>query len=537
METKPKILLVDDEPGVLLTLEAILAQEGYDVNAVNGGAEALAAIREGYYDLVLTDLKMPGVDGLAVLAEVQKRSPQTVTIMMTGYGSLGSALEAVQLGAYEYLVKPTEVAELKVAMRRSLERKRLSEIDTLYQVSRVVATSLEVETIASAISEAVERVLGLAYFCLVTFRRDGSTERCEDGLLSAFADPGLLAQVASGPVLLPREETPPALRQWAQGQQAGAVLLVPGIANQRLVCVLCAHNGAQNFELHAAARRFLQSLADQAALALESASLVAELRQNNQELAAANQKLQELDKLKSQFLSVATHELRTPLTILLGYNSMLEESLQSRLTPEEKGTLHESSSACKRLIRLVNSMLDINQIDSGRMQMNFAPADLRQLISGVVALFQHEARSRKIKLRSVAPAKLPRAVLDGERIQQVLINLVGNALKFTPSDGEVQVSVRHRPDQQAVQIAVRDTGTGIAPEDQERIFDEFAQVGRQIALRQRDGSGLGLAIAKRIVEAHHGSIKVSSTPGQGSTFTFTIPLASREEWAADAVTA
>src|SRR5579871_3363271 len=122
VSTAAKILIVDDEPGVLLTSRAILQQEGYDVEAAANGAEAVEAIRQRHYDLVLTDLKMPGIDGLGVLAEVRKRSPLTVTVMMTGYGSVGSALDAVQLGAYEYLLKPIEVEDLKQAVRRSLER-------------------------------------------------------------------------------------------------------------------------------------------------------------------------------------------------------------------------------------------------------------------------------------------------------------------------------------------------------------------------------------------------------------------------------
>ena len=124
VSTKAKILIADDEAGVLLTTQAILQAEGYDVEATSGGLEAIEAIRQRHYDLVLTDLKMPVVDGLGVLAEVRKRSPLTVTVMMTGYGSVISALDAVKLGAYEYLLKPIEVEDLKQAVRRSLERKR-----------------------------------------------------------------------------------------------------------------------------------------------------------------------------------------------------------------------------------------------------------------------------------------------------------------------------------------------------------------------------------------------------------------------------
>jgi two-component system sensor histidine kinase/response regulator len=175
------------------------------------------------------------------------------------------------------------------------------------------------------------------------------------------------------------------------------------------------------------------------------------------------------------------------------------------------------------LIRLVNSMLDINQIESGKMQMNFAPVDLRQLITGIVRLFQHEAQSRNVTLKAHVPARLPRVTADAERMQQVLINLVGNAMKFTPQEGQITISVRHRADVHAYEISVADTGIGIAPEDQERIFDEFAQIRRNNDGRHKDGSGLGLAIARRIVQAHEGQLTVTSKPGKGSVFSFLLP--------------
>src|SRR5262249_20873245 len=158
---------------------------------------------------------------------------------------------------------------------------------------------------------------------------------------------------------------------------------------------------------HASAQRFLNSLAAQAALALQNALLVSELKQQNEDIKVANAKLRELDMLKSRFLSVATHELRTPLSVILGYNSMLAESLEDRLSEEEKKTIFESVAACKRLIRLVNSMLDLNQIQAGKMKMNFAFADVRQIASGVVALLQSDARRRNINLGLELPARLP----------------------------------------------------------------------------------------------------------------------------------
>lgn len=535
---KPRILVVDDEANVLLTTSSILRMEGYEVDTVASGAAALRAIEERYYDLILTDLNMPQVNGLAVLAGVRERSPGTVTIMITGYGSVESAIEAVHLGAYEYLLKPTEVDDLKQAVRRSLERKRLSEIDTLYRVSQTITSSLDVATIASDVGDAVRNVLGVRRACLVALRRDRTPADCGEELRPLLLDPGIIMLLSSGQSIISEGAVAPlggndgvaAVAGWAERTGTRSYAFVPGLSNGHLACILCAAHGGERFEFHAAARRFLQSLAGQTALAVQNALLVAELKQQNEEITAANAKLRELDLLKSRFLSVATHELRTPLSVILGYNSMLAEGLEDRLSEEERTTLSESVAACKRLIRLVNSMLDLNQIESGKMQMEFTRQDMRQVISAVVALMQAEAHRRKIHVTLELPARLPRLMLDAERIQQVLINLIGNGIKFTPAGGQIKVAVRQR--ETSLEVSVCDTGIGIAPADQLHIFDEFSQVSHPAQRRPREGFGLGLAITKRIVEAHDGSISVASIPGKGSTFRFTLPLQSRQEKAA-----
>lgn len=520
---KAKILLVDDEPNVLMTVSAILKQEGYAVEPVEDGGAAVAAIRERQFDLVLTDLRMKGIDGLSVLAEVRRQSPNTVTVMMTGYGSVDSALEALQLGAYDYLLKPVEVSALKLAVQRSLERKRLSEIDTLYRVSRNIAQTHDHADIEAEIASAARQVLGVKNAHVLTTSRDGRLKHPESPLDWVLDDPQVLGILHRGEIATSGSELQAAVTR----PQPQAFVLVPGIVNDRLVCVLSADNDDEPFDFHPSAKRFLQGLAHQGALALENASLITELRRNNDTLAEANRKLLELDVLKSQFLSVATHELRTPLSVILGYNSMLGEALEDRLSEDERETLRESVAACKRLIRLVNSMLDITQIESGKMRMNFATADLRQVVHGVCALFQHEAKSAGLTLHTVVPHRLPRMQLDPERIEQVLVNLLGNAIKFTQSPGDINVAVKLASDKNVVQVSVSDTGIGIPAEEQAKIFDEFAQVRRQTNQRHREGSGLGLAIAKRIVEAHEGNLLVNSAPGRGSTFTFTLPVRQR----------
>ncbi|HVZ17752.1 MAG TPA: GAF domain-containing sensor histidine kinase, partial [Terriglobales bacterium] len=370
------------------------------------------------------------------------------------------------------------------------------------------------------IEEAARQALGVASAKIISFRRNGVVEPLVESTY-VFGTPEIKHRLETGAILTEESDL---LRPWAHTQGIQSYIAVPGMSQGKLVCVLVVHNNGAPYEFHASSIRFLQSLAGQCGLVLSNAALLAQLQQNNLELESANLKLRELDRLKSQFLSIATHELRTPLTIIMGYNSMLAESLHERATPEERELLQEAVAGCQRLIRLVNSMLDMNQIEAGKMRMHLAEADLSAVVRNAVNLFQAEASNKQVHLSLEVPSRLPRLLLDSDRIEQVVINLVGNAMKFTPEGGGIHISVRYESEAEIVSVSVQDTGIGIAPSDQEIIFDEFAQVQRHAKNHQWRGSGLGLTIAKRIVEAHSGHITLKSAPGQGSNFTFTLPV-------------
>ncbi len=510
---RARILLVDDEAPILKTTSEILRQQGFDVDEAADGFSALAAIEHTSYDLVLTDLKMDGMDGLELLSEVQKKSPQTATVMMTGYGTVESAIEAVRSGAYEFLMKPVSPQELKEAVHRCLERKRLSEIDTLYHVGNEIAAAEAASEVQAVVVNAVKRVLGAVNVAWISADREGNV-RPEAAQEPVFT-PGNLKALLSHQVVEGK----------GSGQEGAA--LIPGLANGKLVGVLYVDHGGEAFDYHASFQRFLAALARDAAMAIDRLSLIDELKQNNSTLAAANRRLQELDVLKSQFLSVATHELRTPLSIILGYNTMIEESAEERLTAEERGLLRESLVACKRLLRLVNSMLDLSQMQAGKLRLQLAPHNLADSLQAITKLFEAEAQRRGLQLRLEVAGPLPPVDVDAERIEQVIVNLVSNALKFTDTDGSVTIEAKTDESGRALEIVVRDTGIGIAPEHQAMVFDEFARVRGKSG--NRPGSGLGLAIVRRIVEGHGGNVSVNSKLGQGSAFTVRLPIKQRAQ--------
>lgn len=233
-----------------------------------------------------------------------------------------------------------------------------------------------------------------------------------------------------------------------------------------------------------------------------------------------NLRLAELDRLKSSFVSVVSHELRTPLTAIQGYAEFLEDGLGGELSPAQREYLAEILTGCARLERLVDDLLDFARLESGSLQLTYTEDDISRTVQSVVNALRPRAIAKRITLSTHVPETPVLLSYDGLRIEQVLINLLGNALKFTPDGGEVSVTVLPAPDH--VRLEVRDTGIGVDPQKLPRLFEQFFQVDPS-STRQSGGVGLGLAIVKALVEAHGGRIGAESEKGAGSRFWFTLP--------------
>lgn len=234
-------------------------------------------------------------------------------------------------------------------------------------------------------------------------------------------------------------------------------------------------------------------------------------------------KLKELDKLKSDFVMTASHELRTPLTSIAMSVDLLQSSAAEKLTPREKALLTAAHEETQRLRTLVNDLLDLSKIESGRMAMGLRPVEVPALVEQAVSLLNTQANERQIELTAQVDSGMGAVTADPTKIIWVLTNLISNALRFTDPGGHICVSARQQGDY--AYLAVTDDGVGIPLEYQSKIFDKFVQVNDN---RSIGGTGLGLAISKEIVKAHGGVIWVTSQPGAGSTFTFTLPLAAAQ---------
>jgi signal transduction histidine kinase len=258
----------------------------------------------------------------------------------------------------------------------------------------------------------------------------------------------------------------------------------------------------------------LTALASQTKVAIENARLFQEVEDKGRQLEVANQH-------KSDFLAAMSHELRTPLNAVIGFSEVLLERMFGDLNPKQEEYLHDIVASGRHLLSLINDILDLAKVEAGRMDLDLAPFSLPAAIDNALTLIRERAARHGIAVASSVDARVDRVVADERKFKQIVLNLLSNAIKFTPEGGRVDVTAAAADG--AVEISISDTGIGIAPEDQEAIFEEFRQVGNDVS-RKREGTGLGLPLARKFVELHGGRIWVKSRVGAGSTFTFTLPL-------------
>jgi len=422
----PRLLIVDDEESVTITMAAILEMDGYSVATALTGPAAFAQIEHEVFDLVLTDLRLDTVDGMEVLAAARRRSPDTIGIVLTGYASLESAVKALREGAYDYMLKPADVEELRATVARGIERGRLGQ-----QLRDRVAEL-----------EAANRTIG--------------------DLNSSLQD-----RVAS-------------------------------------------------------ATRDLQQR-------------VEELGHAREELQASYEKLRELDKLKSQFLSIASHELKTPITAMSGFVQIAVRRVKRRLASgqpsaaewkNDESTLLEQLEVVQRqtgkLARLVDELLDVSRIESGRLELRVSDVDLPELVAEVMRRLQLMTTKHDLRLSYDPEGKLDVAG-DRDHLEQVLNNLIGNAMKYSPDGGAIDVEVA-RLTEQEIELRIADHGIGIQPEELTNVFGLFYRSPDRLA-RDVGGMGLGLFITKEIVDRHKGRIWAVSEVGKGTTFHVALPAA------------
>jgi two-component system phosphate regulon sensor histidine kinase PhoR len=501
-----KVLLVDDEESVLVTLEAVLRKEGYDVTAVGSGAEALRELRGQRFDLLLSDLRIDDVDGLTLLAAAQKRDPETVSILLTGYASLESAVQALRYGAFNYLLKPCNIDEMKLTIARGLEKKRLAEalrdrvreLEEANETIRGFSAQLE-QKVNAATAELAQRVVELQES---RGRLDAVIDSMEDGLVVYDrGGRGLRANTFMLSLFRISNED-------VVGRTAEEVARVTGEPP------LAAGDGAAMFELEGERKRYVRRVV----------SPVVDDGSQGSGLVVIYQYMtvqKEVEQLKDDFLSSASHELKPPLTSIMGYTQLLNRrlSVDARKAGSDD-VIEVIENQCRRMKRLVEDLLDVSRIERGSLETAQEAVDLTGLVDAVVQKFAPTSHEHQFNV--VKPEEPVTIWGDEDRLDQVLTNLLSNAVKYSPDGGKIEMRVSRNGEN--AEVAVEDHGIGIPEDQQARIFSRFYQAESVVRSRRFGGMGLGLFISKAIVDEMGGSITVDSTPGTGSTFRFTLPL-------------
>jgi GAF domain-containing protein len=258
----------------------------------------------------------------------------------------------------------------------------------------------------------------------------------------------------------------------------------------------------------------LQTFATQSALAIQNARLFREIADKSRQLEAAS-------RHKSEFLANMSHELRTPLNAIIGFSEVLAERMFGEVNEKQAEYLQDILASGRHLLSLINDILDLSKVEAGRLELELASFNLPVAVENALTLVRERATRHGISLAQAVDERVGDIVADERKVKQILLNLLSNAVKFTPAGGRIVVTAT--PLDGVIEISVSDTGIGIAPEDQAAVFEEFRQVGTSDAQRP-EGTGLGLTLAKKFVELHGGRIGVRSQVGQGSTFTFTLPV-------------
>lgn len=468
---------------------------------------------------------------------------------------IGSAIQKANL--FEQVRQFGERLQVKVREATSELKEQNVTLETLQRITQDITRTLDFNKVVQNIADAVSTELGFIGAILVFLDDDGRTLRAR-----AITNTPITSKALK---MLPRpfqeyatDITKPSTRNIAHDViQTGdmrftenmtdalspplpkllvvaiqkligvrTMVLVPILSEEKVIGVIEVGAKRRQQEINDREIKAIQSMADQLGIVYRNLRLFSQIQKANRDLENANRHLQQLDQAKSEFVSIASHQLRTPMTGIMGYLSMMVDGDFGTIQPKHQEILKNLLEESQRMIRLINLFLNVSKIEAGKFTINRRELRLEQVINREVMEMSKAASDKGLKLRFRAPKEpLPTLVADGDKLQDVLLNLIDNALKYT-SKGSVTVTAERSDD--GITVHVADTGIGVKPKDISELFNKFVRASG-VAQIHPDGSGLGLFIAKSIIEGHGGRIWVESAgEGQGSTFSFWVPLEGKE---------
>lgn len=518
-----KIIIVDDEPDVLDLCKRILDVKGYKIRTAHSGQEVIDLAQREQFDLLLTDIRMPGMSGLEVAQAVKQFSPYIICVTMTGFSTMDMAIEALKLGVDEFVLKPFSPQELTATVAKALEKERLRKenfrlrsLIPLFELNKTLMGTVEVEellqrllSIAKAETKAdlaqvyaVEQANLISQYDSV---QDTEATKEQQRISTQLAQ---LIITTNQQVNLNLQSATPEQISALEKLNVQDLIVTPLKSKEATLGALILGRTDNNFA--PSDSDFLSVLASQASIALENAKLFAEIQ-------GAYQELKKLDHMKSEFINIAAHELRTPLAILMGYANMLEEDLQG--TQQEYVSMITRNAL--RLSSLIDDMLHLQSLEYGTVSLSQDPLNLPLVVQATINDLTLWVAEKKLTIQLDIPADFPQMITDRQKFDLIIINLFNNAIKFTPVGGQIVFSARASG--AYALMTIKNTGISIPQDKLERVFDRFYQVESSLT-REHGGIGLGLAIVKGMVEVCGGEIRAESEEDASTTFIFTLPL-------------
>lgn len=509
MPTPLRVVHVEDDPFDTEMIQATLQREGLlcDFMRVENGEELLAAIRTRKFDIILSDYSLPTFDGFAALALRQQHCPELPFILISGTLGEEAAIEAFERGATDYVLKhrlerlgPGIRRALREAQERSERQKAEAELKLAHQRLRFHLENSPLAVIewdagfrALYWSPQAERLFG--------WSANEALGRTPWELQLVPESDGVLVQERIGPLLSGQQlrSTGENRNQTRTGKIIWCDWYNSAVSddNDRLISIL-------SLGLDITARKQIEQELNHLLTREQEAREIAE---------AAN-------RARDEFLATVSHELRTPLTPVLGWLHLIRSRTLDKATVDN--ALEKIERNVRLQMRLIEDLLEVSRVITGKLQLVYAPLDLCRIITAAVETMRQAAQAKGIELQQHSTAEPCLVSGDQDRLQQVIWNLISNAIKFTPSGGRVDVQLTRRTNE--LEVSVSDTGRGISADFLPHVFDRFRQEDSSIT-RAHSGLGLGLSIVRHLVELHGGTVNATS-PGinAGATFSFTLPL-------------
>jgi PAS domain S-box-containing protein len=498
-----QVLIVDDLPENLRILRGMLEAEGYRITVSPNGEVALRIAPTVEPDLILLDVMMPGIDGFETCRRL-KEDPKLChvpVVFVSAKGDISDIVEGFRVGGIDYITKPFKQEEVAARVRTHLQNRLL-----IKQREQMIN---DLERLNEVLSESEDRFRGLsrATFEGVVIHEQGriiDTNAAADELFG-IAHEELIGRDALE--LLTTESSTAARERIEAGSEAPYEIEIMRQDGSSVPVEIRARN------THFMGRE----------VRVVAVRDITERKHADERLRSAKEAAEAANQAKSEFLANMSHEIRTPINAILGYSRILEERSQD---PQQKEYLNSIHASGRSLLMLINDILDLSKIEANKLELEYSAVEPRFILDDVEKVFAYEAKHRGLELVvDVSPGLPPLLLLDEPRLRQILLNLVGNAVKFT-EQGSITVTASHEwtsPEHDRIHlvISVADTGIGIDESEIERIFGAFEQMTGQQQSKY-GGTGLGLAITRRLVDMMGGQIRVDSVLGKGSTFTVAL---------------